>query len=100
MNVVTPQTPEELASALAAAASRKRTVTLGGAFSKNRMAGPVERADVTVATTCLSRILSYEPKDLTVSVEAGLRWSELTRVLAENRQMVPLDPPFAGSATV
>ncbi len=33
-------------------------------------------------------------------MEAGLRWSEITRILAENRQMIPLDPPFAASATV
>jgi glycolate oxidase FAD binding subunit len=29
-----------------------------------------------------------------------MRWAELTRILAANRQMVPLDPPFADSATV
>jgi glycolate oxidase FAD binding subunit len=45
-------------------------------------------------------VLSYEPKDLTISVEAGLPWAEFSRLLAENRQMVPLDPPFAALATV
>src|SRR6185437_202439 len=39
-------------------------------------------------------------QDLTISVEAGFPWQELTRVLAQNRQMVPLDPPFAAQATV
>src|SRR6266567_3497816 len=100
MVVATPESPEELASALSAAAAKKQTITLGGRFSKNKMAGPVARSDVTIATTSLARVLSYEPNDLTISVEAGLRWAELTRLLAENRQMVPLDPPFAGSATV
>jgi glycolate oxidase FAD binding subunit len=33
-------------------------------------------------------------------VGAGLSWRELTHLLAENRQMVPLDPPFADGATV
>src|SRR5258708_37990481 len=64
------------------------------------MAGPVARLDVTIATTSLARVLSYEPNDLTISVEAGVRWAEMSRLLAENRQMVPLDPPFAGAATV
>src|SRR6266478_1145874 len=100
MVVATPESPEELASALSAAAAEKHTITLGGRFSKNKMAGPVARSDVTIATTSLARVLSYEPNDLTISVEAGMRWAELTRLLAENRQMVPLDPPFAGSATV
>jgi len=35
-----------------------------------------------------------------VSVEAGLPWRELRDLLAANRQMVPLDPPFAEAATV
>src|SRR5439155_13686972 len=49
---------------------------------------------------CLRRVLQYEPRDLTIGVEAGLGWREFTRLLAENRQMVPLDPPFADDATV
>ena len=48
----------------------------------------------------LRGVLQYEPRDLTISVAAGLSWCELTHVLAENRQMVPLDPPFAEGATV
>src|SRR6266852_2645848 len=64
------------------------------------MGGPIAPSAVTVVTTGLTRVLSYEPKDLTISVEAGLPWAEFSRLLAENRQMVPLDPPFAGQATV
>src|SRR5437763_1211004 len=47
----------------------------------------------------LIAVLQYEPHDLTISVEAGLPWADLTRLLAANRQMVPLDPPFS-AATV
>jgi glycolate oxidase FAD binding subunit len=64
------------------------------------MAGPVEPADVRVTTTGLRRVLEYEPRDLTISVEAGLPWADLTRMLAQNRQMLPLDPPFAEEGTV
>ncbi len=97
---VTPESPEELASALAAAASNKQTITVAGHSSKNRMGGPLFPSDVTIATTGLKRLLNYEPKDLTVSVEAGMPYAELSRILAENRQMVPLDPPFSDQATV
>jgi len=64
------------------------------------MAGPVEPADVDITTLSLRGVLQYEPRDLTISVLAGLSWVEFTKVLANNRQMVPLDPPFGGSATV
>src|SRR5678816_719386 len=48
----------------------------------------------------MKRVLAYEPRDLTISVEAGIRYSDLTRILAQNRQMVPLDPPFSETATI
>jgi glycolate oxidase FAD binding subunit len=99
-SALVPASPEELASVLFAAAGAKQTITLGGRFSKNRMAGPVPQSDVTVSTAGLTRVLSYEPNDLTVSVEAGMPYAELSRMLAENRQMVPIDPPFAAEATV
>ncbi len=64
------------------------------------MAGPVEPAEVAISTLSLRGVLQYEPQDLTISVAAGVTWRELSHLLAENRQMVPLDPPFADDATV
>jgi glycolate oxidase FAD binding subunit len=64
------------------------------------MAGPIEPADAAITTLSLRSVLQYQPRDLTISVSAGLSWSELTSLLAQNRQMVPLDPPFAEGATV
>ncbi len=97
---ITPHEPSELAEALATATSSKQTVTLSGAGSKRRMAGPVETSDVTIATTGLTRLLAYEPRDLTISVEAGMPYAQLRRILAENKQMIPLDPPFENHATI
>ena len=89
-----------MAEALHGAAGRGRTVVLAGNSTKRLMAGPIEPADVAITTASLRRVLEYEPRDLTISVEAGLRWRELEQLLAENRQMVPLDPPFAEDASV
>jgi glycolate oxidase FAD binding subunit len=95
-----PRTPAELAEKLHCAGRDNRTVAIQGNDSKRLMGGPVEAADEVVSTAGLTRVLQYEPHDLTISVEAGLPWSELSTVLAANRQMVPLDPPFASGATV
>jgi glycolate oxidase FAD binding subunit len=95
--ILTPTSPEELAQALA---SCREPVQLEGAGSKRQMGGPVEPAGVEIRTTRLRRVLQYEPNDLTISVEAGLPWRELTALLTGNRQMVPLDPAFADQATV
>jgi len=100
VKALAPTTPAELAEALRRAAARGRTIALSGNSSKRRMAGPIQPADTAIATNALRRVIEYEPRDLTISVEAGLPWSELTRILAVNRQMIPLDPPFADRATV
>jgi len=64
------------------------------------MAGPPPRANVSISTARLNRVLHYEPNDLTISAEAGLRWADLQKALANKGQMVALDPPFWEQATV
>jgi glycolate oxidase FAD binding subunit len=100
MESIQPQSPEELAATLAELSSAGRTINLGGAFTKLRMGGPVTQADATVSTARMNRVLKYEPRDLTISVEAGTRWADLRSLLAGNRQMIPLDPSFGEGATV
>jgi len=98
--VLAPSNPAELAEALRDAAASNQTIALAGNSTKRRMAGPIEPADIEINTLSLGGILQYEPRDLTISVGAGLLWCKLTGLLAENRQMIPLDPPFGGTATV
>ncbi len=95
-----PGSPEELAALLADASRENKSIRLLGCGTKDMMGGPIAPADVAISTQKLDRVLRYEPRDLTISVEAGMPWRELTAVLAANRQMVPLDPPFSGAATV
>jgi glycolate oxidase FAD binding subunit len=95
--MIRPSGPEQLAEALRELASQRHTIRLGGNFSKDRLGGLVS-ADETVSTCAMRRILEYEPHDLTVSVEAGMPFAELERMLAENRQMLPLDPAWRESS--
>lgn len=95
-----PVSLEQLAAVLGEAAAAGKRIHLAGAASKHGMAGPEPEADLEVTTSSLGRVVQYDPRDLTISVEAGLPFAELSRVLAEERQMIPLDPPFFARATV
>ena len=77
-----------------------RTIRLGGNFSKDRLGGSSAPADVTISTAAMNRVLQYEPRDLTISVEAGMPFAELVRTLAARNQMLPLDPPWLDQSTV
>mgnify|MGYP005835795005 CR=1 FL=1 len=100
MQELRPTTAQELAQALRDAADRRQPIQLDGAGSKARMSAPVRGARTRISTTALDRLLAYEPRDLIVSVEAGMPWRRLTELIGEHCQMLPLDPPCADSATV
>ena len=98
--VLQPTTAEELRQCVGSAGSLKRSVELFGGNSKRLMAGPVAPAEVRISTARMRRILNYEPRDLTISVEAGMPLAELNCELARHGQMIPLDGPYADEATV
>ncbi len=95
-----PNSPTELADALRKASDKKQSIEVGGNFSKSLWGGPVREADVQISTARLSSVIQYEPRDLTISVGAGMSYATLTRLVAGNRQMIPLDPPYAAKATI
>jgi glycolate oxidase FAD binding subunit len=95
-----PENPEQLAALMRETACAHRTIRLGGNFSKDRLGGPPAPADVSISTSSMNRLLQYEPRDLTISVQAGMPFSELVGVLAEHNQMLPLDPPWLRESTV
>jgi glycolate oxidase FAD binding subunit len=98
--MIVPGSAEELAESLASAAKRNHRVTVCGNSTKDRMGGPISPSDVSISTRALNQVLQYNPRDLTISVGAGISYCELSRVLAEHRQMIPLDPPFSEGAAL
>lgn len=100
MEIVKPQDQTELAAVLRDAGENGSTVHLGGQFSKTRYGGPVAGTKLILSTAALNRVLKFEPRDLTISVEAGMRFAELRALLAAHKVELPLDPPFASESTV
>jgi glycolate oxidase FAD binding subunit len=82
-----PETVDEAAALLAEARREGKRVSI------ERDGG-----DVVLSTRRLARVLEHAAGDLTATVEAGIRLSELDAVLAEHGQMLALDPP--GDPTV
>ncbi|MBL8233768.1 MAG: FAD-binding oxidoreductase [Bryobacterales bacterium] len=100
MPKIIPRSPEELAEALLAASTAGRTIRIEGNNTKHRAGGAIQPTDVVISTAGLDQTLQYEPKDLTISVGAGMPYARFTELLAADGMMVPIDPPFAAGATV
>ena len=71
-----------------------------GAGSRSALGYPPRRYDLVLSLEHLNNILSYDPEDLTISVQAGISHARLAASLAESRQMLPLDVPFFARATL
>ena len=72
---------------------------LAGNGSKLGMGNRPEKVDLLLSVARLNGVIEYVPDDLTVTVEAGMIFSDLQNLVAEQEQFVPLDPPYSRNAT-
>jgi len=97
---VRPGSVEEVAALVRSAAVDKFRIAPVGARSKLAMNIPIGKYDTALDMTRLDEIVSYDPADLTLSVEAGLSLRRLASELARHHQFLPLAVSFRDSATV
>jgi len=98
--VVCPASVEQVAEVLGFCAREHLAVVPSGNGSKLWIGNRPARYDVALVTTHLTRLVDYDPGDLTLAVEAGMPVAALaTRVHTEG-QFLPLAVPFADQATV
>ncbi|RMG36138.1 MAG: FAD-binding oxidoreductase [Planctomycetota bacterium] len=101
-----PTTDAELARFLAERSRRVRAsdaaavYAVGGrtAFSFGHL--PPRQDGTLVSLRGLADVVDYPAEDMTVTVQAGLRWEELVRTLKERGQRLPIDVSEASRATV
>ena len=98
--VVLPGDAGAVAVALEWAARKHLSVVIRGQGSKLGWGSRSGRIDLLLDMSRLDRILDYQPGDLTVTAEAGIRLEELNRHLASHGQWLALDPPFTDRATI
>ena len=98
--VVLPASVQEMQEVLRFASKRDLSVIPAGAGTKLGIGNLPQKVDIVLATTRLNSVVEYEPADLTVTVEAGIRLAALQTVLAQHRQYLALDPPSADRCTL
>ena len=98
--VVLPTSVQEIQDILQFAAQQHLSVIPAGGGTKLGIGNPPPKVDVVLAMTHLNKVIEYEPADLTVTVEAGIRLVDLQRELAKHRQYLALNPPYAERCTI
>jgi glycolate oxidase FAD binding subunit len=91
-----------IAEILRFAATEKLAVIPCGGRTKLGIGMPPSRYDIALDVSRMNRVLAYEPRDLTLGVEPGVRFETLREMLSTESQWLwlPVMPPFAKRATI
>lgn len=92
MDLIHPRTVTDVGEALhEASASGRRVLVVGGRRHLDK--GNPSEVDAELWTTQLDQVVAYDPAEMLVVVQAGIRCGELAAVLAEHGQEWPADAP-------
>jgi glycolate oxidase FAD binding subunit len=98
--VVRPGATAEIAEILGLASAERLAVIPMGGRTKLGIGMPPSRYDLALDLTRMNRVLAFDPGDLTLGVEPGVRFAQLEQELAAKRQFLPLASTFAERATL
>jgi len=90
---------EELAEVIKDHADRNVPLRIEGGNSKAFYGRDISHLDV-VSIQGLNQVISYEPSELVIRVQAGCSLVDVNRILAEKKQMLAFEPPDFGSSTI
>lgn len=100
MKTEAPSSYEEAAAVMGRCGAESLTLRIRGGGTKFGWGRSVPDPDVEISTGGLDRLVEHNAGDLTAVVQAGARLDTVQEAFAEEGQMLALDPPTLGAATV
>jgi glycolate oxidase FAD binding subunit len=98
--VVYPPSPEQVAALLRYAADHELAVLPCRNATKLDTGNPPQRYDIALSLKELNQVWHYEPADLTISVEPGMKFGDFQYFVARHRLWLPLDPRGGAKASL
>ena len=96
--VASPESTDEAAALLRAAAEHELAVVPRGSGSRLGWGAPPSRCDLIVDMTRMDAVIEHAAGDLVARVQAGARMGEIAAVLAGAGQEIALDVPAGATA--
>ncbi len=98
--VVYPSSAEQVAAVLKSCADHALAVIPCRNGTKLGIGNPPIRYDVALSLKDLNQVWYYEPADLTVSVEPGMKLADFQHFVGRHKLWLPLDPPGGERASL
>lgn len=87
-----PTSLSEVRDAIQTARDAGQRLAIRGTGTAQTWGGVLTDVDAVVDVAGLREVIAYNPTDMTVAVQAGMKLGALQSMLADNRQWVALDP--------
>lgn len=98
--VVQPGDETEVSRVLGLASSENLGVVPWGGGAHQSLGLPPSRYDMALDLSRISRLIEHEPAEMTATIQAGMRFSDLQSCLKTRGQFLCLDPALADRASV
>lgn len=98
--VVSPPSAESVAAFLKFATDHDLAVIARGNGTKLGIGNPPRRYDLALSLKELNHVRRYEPADLTISVEAGMKLGDFQDFVGRDGLWLPLDPLGGARASI
>ena len=98
--VVYPPSGAQVAAVLKYCADNALAVIPCRNATKLGIGNPPSRYDVALSLKDLNQVWYYEPADLTVSVEPGMKLADFQRFVGRHKLWLPMDPPGGERASL
>jgi len=97
---IAPADQAAVAEAVRSAGGQGLAVYPRGGGTRFDYGATPQRPGIALSLANLNRVVDYPAADLTITVEAGTTIADLTKLLASQRQRLPIDIPQPNRATV
>jgi len=98
--VIEPETTLEMSTLIQECSKNKARLNIWGSGSHQKLGGLIQPYDIVLTTKNLNKIISFEPENLTITVESGLSLSEMQNVVRAHNLFLPINPPRSLSASI
>src|SRR5438874_271420 len=99
-HLATQASPKEVAAVLQCAADHELAVLPCRNLTKIGIGHPPRRYDVALSLKEMNRVWYYEPADLVISVEPGMKLGDFQHFVGRHRLWLPLDPAGGARASL
>ena len=100
LEVVSPSSEDQLSREVARANADGAAIFPRGGGTRIDLGGIPSRPGIVIDMTGIDRVVAHNYADLTATFQAGLTMRQVSETLSRHGQMIAVDPPIPGRATI